>query len=158
MIYADISNTQSICNQYTNDMQLYAIAIRKSIRIHSHVYAIHIRNSQYANAQNVNTHDTQIPFSIRISTHPYAVGSLLMTPGTGPTPRAVTVRPGPAAGPGAGHAAGRSTEHCRDATARLLTQPASPPRTRDCESESRADSDPPPGDWPRAAAPRSRGP
>ena len=64
-------NTQSI----RGDTQY---AIRKSIRIDTHVYAIHIRNSQYAIAQNVNTHDTQIPFSIRINTHPYAVGSSLM--------------------------------------------------------------------------------
>ncbi len=40
-----------------------------------HVHASHICNSI---AQNVNMHDTQIPFSIRINTHPYAVGSLLM--------------------------------------------------------------------------------
>ena len=80
MIYAfNTHDTQSIRNQYAINTQWYAIAIRKSIRIHTHVYAIHIRNSQYAIAQNVNTHDTQIPFSIRIHTHPYAVGSLLMS-------------------------------------------------------------------------------
>jgi len=79
MIYAfNTHDTQSIRNRYAINTQWYAIAIRKSIRIHTHVYAFHIRNSQYAIAQNVNTHDTQIPFFIRINTHPYAMGSLLM--------------------------------------------------------------------------------
>ncbi len=71
-----IRNEYSINTQSIRGHTQYAI--RKSIRIDTHVYAIHIRNSQYAIAQNVNTHDTQIPFSIRIHTHPYAVGSLLM--------------------------------------------------------------------------------
>ena len=79
MIYAvNMHYTQAIRNQYTYDTHIYAIPIRKSICIYTYVYAIHIRNSQYTIAQNVNTHDTQIPLSIRIHTHPYAVGSLLM--------------------------------------------------------------------------------
>jgi len=64
-------DTQSI----RSDTQLQYANQYAYIRIYTQFT---IRNSQYAIAQNVNTHDTQIPFSIRINTHPYAVGSLLM--------------------------------------------------------------------------------
>ncbi len=77
MIYAvNMHDTHSIRIQYANDMQIYAIAIRKSIRIHTHVYAIHILPLRYA------IHNMQLPkLSIRmirgkylfqVHTHQYA--------------------------------------------------------------------------------------